>query len=375
MLLLILISLLLYALLLLAFLLAWRKMQLSPPKIPTDGQLISIIIPFRNEVPHLAKLWHSLKAQENEGAVEWIFVDDHSEDNGSELLHQMAQKEDSTVSRMAKLDEGVQGKKAALQKGVDLATGEFLLFTDADVWHPPTWVAGMRQALTEDKQRHLCWGGIRLLGEKSTMLSLQQLEYGILMLCGAASPSLGFPLMCTGANLIIRKQSLKSLGPDPWYKKMASGDDVFLMHRIWEKFGKGSIGFVKSRKVLCESQGMHRWDALFAQRLRWAGKSGKAGKMSILTGLLVIGANLAVIGLLLLFGFGQADIISVGTGLILKSIPEWMLASAWSKWAEQKSSLRAFPWLMIGYPFWLILLLAASLRGRATWKGRKLSVR
>jgi hypothetical protein len=76
-----------------------------------------------------------------------------------------------------------------------------------------------------------------------------------------------------------------------------------------------------------------------------------------------------------LFGFGQADIISVGTGLILKSIPEWMLASAWSKWAEQKSSLRAFPWLMIGYPFWLILLLAASLRGRATWKGRKLSVR
>lgn len=375
MLLLILICLLLYALLLLAFYQAWNKMQASPRKLPPEGELISIIIPFRNEAPHLAKLWNSLKAQDYGGAVEWIFVDDHSEDNGSEILQSMARNENDIVIRIEKLHNNAQGKKSALQKGVDLAAGELLLFTDADVRHPPTWVAGMRQAIIQHKQRHFCWGGIRLVGEKTSILALQQLEYGILMLSGAAAPSLGFPLMSTGANLIIRKKSLKSLGPDPWYKKMASGDDVFLMHRIWEKFGKDSIGFVKSNKVLCESPGMPRWDALFAQRLRWAGKSGKAGIISFITGGVVISANLAFFVLLLLFCFGQADFTVAGTGLLLKTIPEWMLASAWTKWAGQRSSLRAFPWLMIGYPIWMIMLLTAALWGQTSWKGRKVKVR
>jgi glycosyltransferase involved in cell wall biosynthesis len=372
---LIVVMLLLYALLLWAFLRAWKKLPSEKKQTKGDISLISVIVPFRNEAKHLPQVWKRLQAQDNTGPVELIFVDDHSEDGGLEIIRKETENEVSIAVNITQLNKDERGKKAALQKGVAISSGDFLLFTDADVFHPPSWIRTMREALTESTQTHLCWGGIRIIGKERQIIFLQQLEYGILMLSGASSLALGFPLLSTGANLILRKPSLEALGKDPWHQELASGDDVFLVEKIWKQFGRESIRFVKSREALCETPGLMRWGDVYKQRLRWAGKSAKTNLKARLTGLAVVLANLAFLLSIGLLGFGKTGVAVPIICLLLKAIPEWMLAVAWTGWSGQRKALRAFPRMVFLYPVFLIFLWMGTLGGGASWKGRKIRVR
>jgi chlorobactene glucosyltransferase len=95
---------------------------------------LSIIVPARNEEVNLQRLLPSLKALRYPGDVELIVVDDNSSDQTTSV----AQSHGATLINLnGDLPDGWKGKPNACHHGAAAASGDWLLFTDADTWHDP----------------------------------------------------------------------------------------------------------------------------------------------------------------------------------------------------------------------------------------------
>lgn len=121
-------------------------LKLAPLPTPSDAPalvtapLVSVIVPARDEERNIQRCVESLLAQDYP-RYEVIVVDDGSTDATPDLLERMRQtpagRERLRVARVDTLPEGWAGKPHALHTGAQLATGEWLLFTDADTYHMP----------------------------------------------------------------------------------------------------------------------------------------------------------------------------------------------------------------------------------------------
>jgi len=99
------------------------------------GEKISLIIPCRNESHNLAALVPSLLNQDYPN-LEFIFPDDRSTDNTLALLKTYQNADPRIrVIQGRELPPGWTGKNHALHQAAQSASGEWLLFTDADTVH------------------------------------------------------------------------------------------------------------------------------------------------------------------------------------------------------------------------------------------------
>ncbi len=96
---------------------------------------VSIILPARNEEEFIGKCLDSLIQQDYEN-YEIIVIDDSSEDTTSEIISEYAKKYSKIIPVSARpKPDGWMGKNWACMEGYRKATGELLLFTDADTKH------------------------------------------------------------------------------------------------------------------------------------------------------------------------------------------------------------------------------------------------
>lgn len=104
---------------------------------PLSTPKVSVLVPARNESRILPQSLQSLLNLDYPD-FEIIVIDDHSEDNTFEIASSYS-KADPRVSvlQSTELPPGWRGKTWALQQGVAVAKGSWLLLTDADVIHQP----------------------------------------------------------------------------------------------------------------------------------------------------------------------------------------------------------------------------------------------
>ncbi len=107
----------------------------------SDSPRVSIIVPACNEEDNIEKGLLSLLSQCYEN-LEIIVVDDRSTDSTADILLRMGSSYPQLiVHTITDLPEGWMGKSHALSVGASLATGEYLLFTDADTIMEETTVS------------------------------------------------------------------------------------------------------------------------------------------------------------------------------------------------------------------------------------------
>ena len=161
---------------------------------------ISLIIAIYNEEKYLADLMTSLANQRYNGSWELILVNNRCTDDSMKIA-----KDYSTHFRNIKLIDALrkQGKPYALNQGIQMASGEALLFTDAHCVVAPDWLKKMAAALSE---YDFVAGG----------LDVQKLNKDAPKrtptFTGSQRKFLGFLPYCSGANMGIRMRALKAIG-------------------------------------------------------------------------------------------------------------------------------------------------------------------
>src|SRR5438552_18865539 len=128
-------------------LLVRHRGAIRQPPPARDGIMLpslSIVVPARDEAASIGRALGSLLAQDYPD-LEVIAVDDRSADGTSDVLREVAAREPRlTVLRVDDLPAGWLGKNHALWRGAQRASGQWLLFTDADVVFAP---GALRRAL------------------------------------------------------------------------------------------------------------------------------------------------------------------------------------------------------------------------------------
>jgi len=130
---------------------------------------VSVLVPARNEEACIASCLESLVAQRAE-VYEILVLDDHSEDQTEKLIESFSQR-DSKVRKISgqALPEGWTGKAWACQQLSQSATGDVLVFTDADTVHHPDAI-GSAVSCLESKNADMIslwpYQQMQTLGEK-----------------------------------------------------------------------------------------------------------------------------------------------------------------------------------------------------------------
>lgn len=113
---------------------AWNALILPPlPRPKHTNKKLSVLIPARNEAANIGALLDTLLPQPNIDA-EFIVIDDHSTDATATIVQTYAARDARVRLLQGKeLPAGWSGKNYGCQQMAEAATGDYLLFLDADV--------------------------------------------------------------------------------------------------------------------------------------------------------------------------------------------------------------------------------------------------
>lgn len=265
---------LLYAIFIGSFTLGWFSLKVKAEIDATPNQNVTILIPFRNEEDNLKNLLHSLSYIEYPNhLIEIVFINDESEDSGSELIGSYVQ---SFPFLLRLINSPEKGKKAAIWHGISQSTGDIIVCTDADCIVQKSWIREIVQKFN-DENLQMVLGPVAIEGKENFWNSFQKIEFMSLILCSAGSVLLKKPIMANGANMAYRRMAFIDVEGYSGNENIASGDDVFLMMKILQKFGGSSVAFLKSNRSTVFTCAQKTLTDFLKQRIRWASKSSSYG--------------------------------------------------------------------------------------------------
>ena len=114
--------------------------------------LASVISPVYNDSKGIQTTLESLVNQ-NCGSYEVLPVDNSSTDNTIDVINRIASDYPALIHTKKETD--VQSSYAARNTGIEHASGDVLLFLDADIWVPETWIADMVSTLEANDHDYL----------------------------------------------------------------------------------------------------------------------------------------------------------------------------------------------------------------------------
>lgn len=138
-----------------------RVVDLTARRQSTGDDLVSVVIPCFRQAHFLPEAIESVLAQEH-GAIEIVVVDDGSPDNVGEVA--------ARYLGVEYLRQPNGGLAAARNAGLDEASGEFVLFLDADDRLLPGAVGRGLEELRADPEAKMTAGTWQLIGEEGEPL-------------------------------------------------------------------------------------------------------------------------------------------------------------------------------------------------------------
>ncbi|HEV8283479.1 MAG TPA: glycosyltransferase [Chitinophagaceae bacterium] len=348
----------------------WQSWESTPEffaKANSPSSNISVIIPARNEEENIGKLLTALQNQTYpKNLFEVIVVNDHSTDNTAEIV----KKFQNTALLELKGDNINSHKKKAIDQGVNVASGNLIITTDADCIPSPVWLETIALFHQENNSVFIA-APVTYQSNSSFIEIFQALDFLTLQGVMGASVYKKIHSMCNGANLAYEKKAFFEVEGFKGIDKIASGDDMLLMHKIWKKFPT-QINYLKSKQAIVFTKPMKRWKEFFNQRIRWASKARFYNDKRIFWVLLLVYLfNLSFLALLIA---GIWDLKFIGWLLLLwvaKTIIEFPFVYSVAKFFDQKSLLKYFFFFQPFHIAYTIIAGWLGQFGKYEWKGRR----
>lgn len=334
-----------------------RKRKQSPKIRPEE---LTVIIPFRNEESRIRPLLQSLKAQKQLPAA-FIFVDDHSTDNGKAVIQQELSESAISFATLS-LSHPVSGKKKAVFEGVKTVNTPYTLTLDADVVVPADYFS----ALPDPGSYAMICLPVRMTG--ATLVGkFMELEYGSFQLLQGSVPE-NDPLMASGANLLFVTKDYLTYNDLSQHDHLLSGDDQFALSQFKKQGRKVRYTLHPEQTVVTpvpESIG-----ALIRQRIRWmANNSGGTDSRATFFAGLVVLINLTYpVSFLLLVV--QADYPLAFRLFIVRFCVDFITYIPWFTRYQNWSLAFYLPLLQFFYPLLLCSIGLGSLFIHKEWKNR-----
>ena len=209
------------------------------------------------------------------------------------------------VPRRGINDEG-KGKKHALYRLISAAETDYVWMMDDDILPSPicnsifsehrerSTAKQSTASIASDLQRSdLLILPLRMESERgktSLLERLQIAEYAAIQQLTIETAKRGHAVMCSGANLIVKRDRWLESYPD-LHPEIPSGDDMFLLESFKRRGLK--IAVSESEELTAIVRPHTEWHAFWKQRMRWAGKAPKYTDKDILCcGAIVLIANM-----------------------------------------------------------------------------------
>lgn len=112
----------------------------------------SVIVPVYNAAHTIERCVSSIAASGGED-VQIILIEDCSKDNSWEVCRNLAQRYDTVLCFRNEQNRGVSYTR---NRGLEAATGEYLLFVDSDDWVDPAYVSAFCHAAESGAQLAIC---------------------------------------------------------------------------------------------------------------------------------------------------------------------------------------------------------------------------
>jgi cellulose synthase/poly-beta-1,6-N-acetylglucosamine synthase-like glycosyltransferase len=193
----------------------------------------TVLVCARDEEDNIEHCLQSLDALNYpKDRLEVLIVDDKSTDRTPEILADWKKRMSNlNVLRTGEAVMNLQGKVNALAQGMDAASGEIVMITDADSTVPPNWVKEYLKYYAEDTGMV---AGITLLEQKYFLDGVQSIDWSYLLGMACAAANIKIPLSVIGNNISIRRAAYESVGG---YRKIPFSvtEDHALFEAIWNK--------------------------------------------------------------------------------------------------------------------------------------------
>lgn len=175
---------------------------------------VSVLIPARNEEATISRCIASVQtALGGLPTAEIIIVNDRSTDTTGSVIDSLAAA-DTRIRPLHRTavsaERNLQGKPGALQCGIDHASGEIILLTDADCTVDATWVDAMCAPFADPSIGMVC--GFTTIRRDGAFATIQDVEWLYTHTMARAGLNNRTPLGCFGNNMALRRSAMVEIG-------------------------------------------------------------------------------------------------------------------------------------------------------------------
>ncbi|MCB0741140.1 MAG: glycosyltransferase [Chitinophagaceae bacterium] len=358
----------LYSLLMLYYWQAWQSIPVFQTKNKQSTLKISVIVAARNEEKNIGQLLMALQNQTYPTSLfEVIIIDDHSTDSTVAIVQQF----DFVQLISLQDDTLIAYKKKAIEKGIAMASGEFIVTTDADCIPGKDWLATL--ASFQSSTDSVCIVAPVVYESRSSFLSVfQTLDFMTLQGITAVAVAKNLFSMSNGANFGYSQKVFEAVNGFSGIDTIASGDDVLLLQKIRQQFPT-KVRYLKSADAIVKTEPMPDLKTFIAQRKRWAGKTKFYTEQKIKINLwLVFLLHLSILAAIVYSFFHPKYGLLLLAFWLGKTIIEFPFVYQLAKFFKKLSLIKYFFLLQPVHFFYTIYIGIASQLGNYEWKGRKL---
>lgn len=328
-----------------------------------DLPTATVIVAARNEEDAIIRCLKGLeKLEYPENKLQIILVDDKSTDKTYELIQNFIEgKPRFLLIRSGKEHGDLKGKTNALANGLDMATGEIILTTDADCVPHPKWVKTIGSYYTEGVG---VVNGFTAQVCDSNFTGMQHLDFMMLLSVAAGTINFQWPLSCIGNNMSYLRKAYDEVGG---YENLPFSitEDSNLLLAI-DRLKKYKLVYPVLKESVVMSLPCYDWKTLIRQKRRW----GIGGLNSPIKGFIVMSFGfLAHLGMFISpFFFSPLTI-----GIILAKIfTDFLFLFGTLKRLGLVSTLKYFLAFEIYYTIYVFLLPFFVIPSQqVVWKERK----